>query len=99
MPKNKELEEIKQIILSEGTYWNKDWIVQPEELAQALIDAGYGKAEDFELDRDKFISICSDLADDHFPKGECKERGKLLVFIGMLSIAFSTTSNLIRRKK
>jgi len=38
------------------------------------------------MTQEKFIEICTELADKHFPKGKCKERGNLLVFIAELWI-------------
>jgi len=38
------------------------------------------------MKREKFIEICTELANKHFPKGKCKERGNLLVFIAELWI-------------
>ena len=36
------------------------------------------------ITKDKYMEICTDLADKYFPKGKCKERGALLVFIAIL---------------
>ena len=38
------------------------------------------------MKQEKFIEICTELADKYFPKGKCKERGNLLVFIAELWI-------------
>ena len=38
------------------------------------------------MTKDEFLDICADVAEEHFPKGRCKERGELLVFISMLYI-------------
>jgi hypothetical protein len=35
---------------------------------------------------DEYVNICTELADQYFPKGKCKERGQMLVFIAELAI-------------
>lgn len=42
---------------------------------------------------ESYTSICTDLADKHFPKGECNERGQLLVFIAELWLKLEFESN------
>ena len=38
--------------------------------------------------REELRDIGTDLIDEHFPKGECKERGQAIVLYAMLLIRF-----------
>lgn len=41
------------------------------------------------MTKTEFTDICSELSEEYFPKGKCKERGKLIVFIAKLYIKLS----------
>lgn len=36
------------------------------------------------ITKDKYMNKVSDLVEDHFPKGQCKERGEVMVLVAMI---------------
>jgi hypothetical protein len=36
------------------------------------------------MNKDTYVDISSDLVDEYFPKGKCKERGEAMVLVAML---------------
>ena len=37
------------------------------------------------MTKDEFVELASDLIEDHFPKGQCKERGQAMVLVAMVA--------------
>ena len=71
--------QFSQLLLQENT--PEDW----ENLRKGSIQALANSLPMFlDIDGDKIQEILPDLVEDHFPKGECKERGAAIVLSAMI---------------